>query len=328
MLSIVLRSRLSPEDEAAYDTFVATARGASFAQLRDYARLATSDRPFRASFFLARDGARVVGAALVLRSRLGLVPLPFAQVERGPVVDDLAALPEVLAALRRALYVRGIARLAVMPYFAGDDVAAVETALAAQRFTPVDDPAGAHVRTLRMPISAKAEADVYAGSHRKTLRYELKHAKKLGVTSERVRGAATSSMIELWNETMRAQGKNQRSHAFTRALADVTASSERIACFVARDAERPLGGVIVVRTDRRLHLVHGATSGVRRPFSKMSPPLEAAITWAREHGVPELDLGGIPRDGDTDAKRAAIADFKFGFSKDEVRLVREHVRWL
>jgi len=326
VLSTVLRTHLSPDDGVAYDTFVARARGASYAQLRDYAALATGGRPFGASFFLARDGSEPVGAALVLRSRLGVVPLPFVQVERGPVVDDPGRLGEVVAALRRALLRRGVARLVVMPQ--ADDVAHAERALAALGFQPDDDPAGAHVRTLRMPIDAPNEGDVYAGSHRKTLRYELKHAKKLGVVTERARGEATAPFVALVAETMGAQGKPGKSKAFARALAEATASSERVACFLSRDGERVLGGVVVVRTDLRVHLVHGATSLAKRPFSKMGPPLEGAIAWARGHGVPTLDLGGIPRAGDTDPKRAAIADFKFGFSKDVVDLVREHRRWL
>ena len=183
------------------------------------------------------------------------------------------------------------------------------------------------MRTLRMPIDAAIEADVYDGGPRKTLRYELKQAKKLGVVTERAEGAATRAFVDLENETMTAQGKRGRNARFVEALAHVTTRSERIACFVARDSERALGAVLVARTDTRLHLVSGATSGVRRPFSKMSPPLVAAIAWARGHATKELDLGGIPREGDTDEKRARIAAFKYGLSKHEVALTREHVRW-
>jgi len=328
VLSVLLRARLEGADADAYDSFVAAASDGSFAQLRDYAALATSDRPFSASYFLAREGNKVVGTALVLRSRLGPLPLPFAQVERGPVVDDVSRFPEVLRALRRALRLRGIARLVVMPYFAGDLAARAEAMLRDQRFRPDDDPNGSHVRTLRMPIDAPKEADVYEGSGRKTLRYELKQAKKLGVVTTRVRGRDSRALVELLNETMTAQGMRGKDPRFAEALDEVTRVSERIACFVSRDAERDLGAILVARTDTRLHLVLGATSNEKRPFSKMSPPLEAAIAWARTYGTRELDLGGIPREGDTDEKRLRIAAFKYGFSKDEVSLAREHVRWV
>ena len=328
MLSVLLRASLEGADADAYDSFVGAASDGSFAQLRDYAALATSDRPFRASYFLAREGTKIVGTALVLRSRLGPMPLPFAQVERGPVVDDLARFPEVLRALRRALRLHGVARLAVMPYFAGDLAPRVEAMLREQRFRPDDDPGDSHVRTLRMPIDAPKEADVYDGSARKTLRYELKQAKKLGVVTTRARGRESRALVDLLNETMSAQGMRGKDTRFARALDQVTSESERVACFVSRDAERDLGAVLVARTNTRLHLVLGATSNAKRSFSKMSPPLEAAIAWARTHGTKELDLGGIPREGDTDEKRMRIAAFKYGFSKDEVSLAREHVRWV
>lgn len=328
MLETTLRARLEAHEADEYDTFVATARTGSFAQLRDYEVLATSDRPFTARYFLARDQGKLVGTALVLRSRLGRFPLPFAQVERGPVVDDLSRLPDVLRALRRTLALRGVARLAVMPYVAGVDRLTTERHLSAQRFRPVDDPAGSHVLTLRMPIDAPKAADVYAGSFRKTLRYELKHAEKTGVVCTRARGDETFAFVRLSQAAMAAQGKSGKSDAFGRALSRVTRDSERIAVFVAREGEQPIGAVVMARTDSRLTLLLGATSLEKKPYSKMSPPLAEAIAWGRSLGAKELDLGGIPRRDDPDAKRKAIAAFKYGFSRDEVDLVREHVRWL
>jgi lipid II:glycine glycyltransferase (peptidoglycan interpeptide bridge formation enzyme) len=328
VLETTLRARLEAHEAAEYDAFVATARAGSFAQLRDYEALATSDRPFTARYFLARDGAKLVGTALVLRSRLARLPLPFAQVERGPVVDDLDRLPEVVRALRRTLALRGVARLAVMPYVSGDDRLEIERGLSQQRFRPVDDPAGSHVLTLRMPIDAPKVADVYSGSFRKTLRYELKHAEKAGVVCARARGDDALAFVRLSQTAMAAQGKTGKSDAFGRALSRVTLASDRIAVFVAREGDQPIGAVVMARTDSRLTLLLGATSLEKKPYSKMSPPLAEAIAWGRSLGAKELDLGGIPRRDDPDTKRKAIAAFKYGFSRDEVDLVREHVRWL
>ncbi len=327
-MDIVLTAHPTPHDGRAFDAFVAKGPMASFAQLRDYGSLAAASRPFEPLVFLARDRGAIVGAALVLRSRLGPLRLPFAQVERGPVVTSVERLPEVLVHLRRALLSRGVVRLSVMPYLAGDEVGPAERTLRDLGYHPVDDPAGAHVRTLRMPIDAPNEADVFAGSERKTLRYELKQAQKLGVRTERVRGEGCRAFFALMDETLSAQGKEGPPAGFLRALGEVTGYSERIACFVSKDDERALGGVVVVRTDTRLHLAYGATSVAKRPYSKMSPPLAAAITWARGFGARELDLGGIPHEDDADPKRNAIAAFKHGFSKTRVTLCREHVRWL
>ena len=48
----------------------------------------------------------------------------------------------------------------------------------------------------------------------------------------------------------------------------------------------------------------------------------------RDVGCETFDLGGIPAETDTDAKRNAIATFKFDFDKKRVRRVHRHARWL
>ena len=59
----------------------------------------------------------------------------------------------------------------------------------------------------------------------------------------------------------------------------------------------------------------------------MVPCLAAAVEWARALGC-DFDLGGVPMDGDTDAKRLAIAQFKRDFARTRVELIGQHARWL
>jgi hypothetical protein len=54
----------------------------------------------------------------------------------------------------------------------------------------------------------------------------------------------------------------------------------------------------------------------------------AGARWARDLGCSDFDLGGVPLEGDTDAKRVAIARFKHEFTKAPTFLVREHAVWL
>ena len=71
----------------------------------------------------------------------------------------------------------------------------------------------------------------------------------------------------------------------------------------------------------------GASDPAPARFSKMLPCLVAAIRWCRDLAC-AFDLGGIPMEGDTDPKRAAIAQFKRDFSQTRVALVAQHARWL
>jgi hypothetical protein len=59
----------------------------------------------------------------------------------------------------------------------------------------------------------------------------------------------------------------------------------------------------------------------------MALPMMEAVRWGRDNGCRVFDMGGIPMDGDTDEKRASIAQFKFDFAKTRVPLVRAHARW-
>ncbi len=326
-LAFRYQTRLSPSDAADYDEFVARARGGAWAQLRDFAPLATADRPFAPSFFLARDAGRVVASALVLRGRFAGLPMPWAQIERGPVVDSPDDLARVLPWLRRALLRRGILRLQIMPYFDGADAEEVERVLRSQGFRLTQAMDGAHARTLRMSLEGARDEDVLSGSVRKTLRYELKQASKAGVRVRRLRGPEVSLFGALHRETMGGQGKSGKAERFIEELGRATLNSEAIAVFHAGDSE-PLGAVVLARCGARATLVLGATASARRPFSKMAPPLVEGLSWARSAGCTQLDLGGIPAPEDTDPKRRAIAAFKLGFTRDCVSLVREHARWL
>ena len=64
-----------------------------------------------------RDGhGQVTGAAHLLRASLAGLPLPYAVIERGPVLEQPAMLRPFLEQLARAARRRGIARLMIMPY--------------------------------------------------------------------------------------------------------------------------------------------------------------------------------------------------------------------
>ena len=117
-LSLIWTRHLTERDGRDFDAFVERAPVGHFAQTRRWAPVACAGRPFRSSYAVVRDGAgEVVGAAHVLRAQIAGLPLPYAVIERGPVVADAAMFGPVLSRLTRAARWRGIARLAVMPYW-------------------------------------------------------------------------------------------------------------------------------------------------------------------------------------------------------------------
>jgi hypothetical protein len=322
-LQTIFTAELSPEDAAAYDEFVDAARGGAYPQARAWADVAGSYRRIRKRFFLARKGARVVGAALVVRPGPG--PLPVGIVERGPVVDAPEDLPDVLAALRRATLARGMLRLLVMPYFGGDEADAIERMLHDARFRSVQAFDGAHARTLRVDLREK---DLFAGKAGESLRRKIRQGEKAGAVARRGGRADVDALARLYTELMGAQGRGDKPRAYWDALGAIAESGKRGAIFVAEHEGAPVSALYASRHGAIATFVVGASASVEKPFSKMVPSMTAAIRWAKDEGCSFFDMGGIPMEGDTDEKRKSIAQFKLDFAKAPVRLVGEHARWL
>jgi lipid II:glycine glycyltransferase (peptidoglycan interpeptide bridge formation enzyme) len=316
-------------DARDYESFVQSAAGAHYTQTAAWAKIAVAGRPRVARFFLARSAGRVIGAAIVLRPRaLGPLLTPVAIIERGPVCADPADLAKVLPALVRAARRRGVARLVVMPYWAGARAAEAEVALAGAGFRDVQQLDGAHVSTLRLEVAGKDDAALLAGSDRKKLRYELKNAERAGATVRRASMTEMATLAHLDAQLADSQGKAKRKNAWFAAVAAyITADEARGALFICEHEGAPVSAVLALRHAGVAVYSAGASILDARPFSKMALPLLAAARWARDAGCDVLDLGGIPMEGDADPKRIAIAQFKRDFSKAPVRLVREHARW-
>ena len=325
-------SSLEPADARDYDAFVDAAASAHHTQKAAYATVALATRRRTASYFLARSGGKVVGAGLILRPRAwGRVVAPVAILERGPVAASTETLQPVLEALVREARKHAVARLSVMPYWSGDDVAGAETALAAAGFRDVQEFDSAHACTLRLDVSGKTDDAILAGNERKKLRYELRLAERAGATVRRWNGrdrADIDTLARLDAELAVSQGKSPRATPWFEALASYLAGDEtRGALFLCEHEGQPVSAAVVLRQGRVAVYQAGASILAHRPFSKMALPLFAAATWARDAGVATFDLGGVALPGDEDPKRAAIAQFKRDFSKTAVYLVREHARW-
>ncbi len=329
-LDILWSASPAGADADAFDRFVDTASGGHYAQARAWAPVAVVGRPMRARYVLAREQGRVVGAALVMRPYVRGIPLPFAMIERGPVCNDPSDVGRVAAAMAVAARRHGVGRLQVMPYWAGEDATRVETALLRARFRLVHAFDSAHAMTLRLEIEKKSDDAILAGKDREALRRKLRQAEKAGATVRRGTPEDMRKLEDLHGELMRGQARSDKPRAFfERLAASLVADSKggRGALFLCTHEAETISALFAILHGRVATFVLGATSSVQRSISKMALPMMAAIRWARDEGASTFDLGGIPVDGDTDEKRAQIAQFKFDFAKTKVPLVREYARW-
>jgi lipid II:glycine glycyltransferase (peptidoglycan interpeptide bridge formation enzyme) len=314
-------------DGEAYDSFVATTRGSHYSQTRHWAKVATTAKPFAPCYFLARRDGRVVGAALVLRTKvLRALAMPFAQVERGPVCDDPADLPDVLESLLGQASCHGILRLSVMPYWAGEAKPRVEEILRQHGFVDVQSFGGRHVRSLRLNLASLPADELFAGSALSQVRQNIRRAERAGAIARRGQKKDLNAFRELHGQLLRLEGKRPPAAAWYEALAEYFLS-ERGAMFVCEHQDKVIAAIFLARHGTVATYVMGASSADELRFPKMVLPMASAIAWAKQNGVMSFDLGGIPMEGDADAKRVSIAEFKYSISRTEIDLVHEHVRW-
>jgi lipid II:glycine glycyltransferase (peptidoglycan interpeptide bridge formation enzyme) len=328
-IEAVWSSRLSQADGEAYDAFVASARGGHFSQTRGWAPVATTANPFAARYFLARRDGRVVGAALILQTRpLGSLAIPVAQTERGPVCDQPEDMEDVLRALLQQSRRHGIVRLSVMPYWSGSEMDRVDAALKAGGFSDVQTVTGRHARALRLDLATVNQGEPFGGSSFTKLRKELRRAERAGAVARRGTEADLAAYREMLETRQRADGKSCPPDAYYVALkACFLSGDDRTAMFVAEYQDEVVAAVLALRHGTMTYFVAGVSSGRDLVFSKMIQPMAAAVLWAKENGSLLFDFGGMPMPGDRDPKRNSIALFKRSFSRDEVDLVHEHVRW-
>jgi lipid II:glycine glycyltransferase (peptidoglycan interpeptide bridge formation enzyme) len=321
--------RLGEEDARAYDALVLASPAGHHAQTRAWAAVARAGAQVATRFALVREGERIAGAAMILRPQVGGVPLPWAWIDRGPVVQSVDEVGAVTAAIVRAARTRGVAHLAAMPYWTEESAALAERQLTDAGFRDVQRPDGSHVCTLRIAIGGRSDAELFAGKSKEQVRWRAKQAEKAGARGRRGAGAADwATLRELHGAMMRAQGKREASPAWWSAVERFAADDARGSLHVCDFEGRAVAACVVLRHGPLATYAWGASVAEKLPFSKAIPSLVAAIRWARDVGCATFDLGGIPAETDTDAKRNAIATFKLDFDKKRVRLVHRYARWL
>jgi len=327
-MRVLLKESLSPGEAEQYDRFVDEAKGGHYSQARSWSTISMAGRTLSPRWFLAQDGGKTVGAGLLLRSRMArFFKAPVAHMNRGPVCADPERVGHVVRALITATRLRGVARLAIMPYWADADADAVERALVRGGFINTQKTDGAHTHTLRLTIGDRTDAEILGGGDRQTLRRKLKQAEKAGARARLGTEADLPALIRLHGELMSEQSMTTKSALFYERLAERLAPNGPAGLFVCEHEGDVVAAALMVVHGAVATFVLGASDRSHRTFSKMALPFLAAIQWARDAGCTTFDLGGIPMPGDTDEKRRNIAQFKFDFDRTPVKLVGEHTRW-
>lgn len=319
---------LSKSEGDEYDAFVVGAKGGHFSQTRAWGKLLSSNR-VGTQHFLAQRSGRVIAAGLVRWPLVAGVALPFFKLDRGPVLDDPADADDVLEALVRLARSRFGLRLSVMPYWSSEPSASVERALLRHGFADTQSFAGSHVRSLRLDLTALPREGPFEGSALSKVRREIRRAERAGAIARPARQEDIAQFRALHESQLHSQGKRiPRPEWYDRLAAYFLVPYHCGAMFVSELDGDLLSAAFVARHGSLATYFMGVSTARELPFPKAIQPLALAISWAKDAGLTTFDLGGIPVEGDSDAKRASIAEFKRSFTRTEVAFVHEHARWL
>lgn len=295
---VVLAAGLDTSEARAYDRFVATAPS-HYSQTRAWA-LAQGAAPL---YFLARRGTDVIGAGVVVQSRLGGTLLPFARIEHGPVTACPEDLPEVLAALRQATRARGIVRLSVAPYWTDPYRVQVEELLAEAGFSPRR---ARPSRTSRLDLSRLDDKRSWSAKHLVKIRQDIGRAARAGAT---VRPGRPEDVVAI--AAASADGG-----AAAAAANYVLGGSG--AMFIAAFEGDLISAIFVTLHNGLATFVRGASAARPLPFSPSVLPMTEAVQWARRSGARAFDMDGM--EGESQ-------NFDQPYCRTPTLLVREHRRW-
>jgi hypothetical protein len=171
-------------------------------------------------------------------------------------------------------------------------------------------------------LDLKANEDEIFANFRKSSRYEVRRAERLGAIV-----SAASSETEM-DEFLRIYQRMAARKGFipnpidnlSRVIRWLIGSESRGTLLLGRDQGAMIGGAVIARSGRRCWYILGATDKEER--MTIGHILQwKALLWAKSHGCTEYDFGGY-----TPGATSGPAWFKEGFGGKVVHLVAPHRR--
>jgi peptidoglycan pentaglycine glycine transferase (the first glycine) len=302
------------QDRDRYNAFVA-AQGGHACQCYDWpeAERARGWQPVR--LLLEGEAGEIVATAAGSTKRVA-GPWSVLDVPWGPVFarGSEEALRAVLSALQRLARGLHAIHLRVGPEQERDPRL---EALLRQWGFGLGVPPWRYQATWR--IDLREDLDCILARMGQRTRGGIRRAPRMGCevsTEESEEGFA--AFLSLYQDTYRRRGHTPQREAYLRALWSLPGMRK---LFVARHHGQPVHALLLYTFGRRVwHGMSGSAAGTRLPGQSVR---WAAITWAKEHGFEEYDLGGKPREHETSEAHRGIYLFKRGFGGREVELMGE-----
>jgi lipid II:glycine glycyltransferase (peptidoglycan interpeptide bridge formation enzyme) len=295
------------QDDAAWDAFVAASPQASYLQSTPWAEIKRANgwRAFRLA--LATKGGPL-GAQILVRRAPGL-PWGFGYVPRGPVGTrlDQPALEAFTHRVTGEAQKRRLAYVTIEPELSPD--AATTLRSLGWRPTTHVQPESSRVIDLDRPTE-----EIWNGIHRKA-RQSVNKARRLGVRVVEADGDRLADFYGIHAGTAERAHFIPRAESSFRDMWAALAPRGMARLFFAEkeDSGEAVATLFLVTCGRRAFDLYGGTTGAGDATRANYVLKWEVIERAREAGLKEYDLWGLPRSG--------IAQFKSAWGGEEVHYV-------
>ncbi len=268
------------------------------------------------------EGDRVCAAASVLIRRLGRWPAAVVYVPKGPGLDyqNVALLEQVLSHLengarrKRALFLKIDPDVRV-------DTAEGEGALQVLRGRGWRV-SGEQIQFRNtMLVDLTADPDELLGEMKSKWRYNVRLARRKGVTVRPGRLADLPLLYEMYAETAVRNGFVIRPEAYYRDAWGSFVEAGLACPLIAEVEEEPVAMVIVFRFAERAWYMYGASRSVHREKMPNHLLQWEAMRWAQKQGCTVYDMWGAPDALDESDPLWGVYRFKKGFGGEFVRHV-------
>ena len=320
-----LQDQLTQAQAEALGAFVLANPHCSLSQHPAWVRVAGHGRASHWSYFWEVENGQIQASALVKRVKLPGLGWTSDQVENGPVCADADRLRDALRQLVDMLHARGSVSVRVNPNWCQPDAERVEADLAAMGFHPLPAGYGHYGQTLMVDLVPGEEEILH--SFRKATRKQLRKAEELGLSVTPARDEADMRAFwRLYRDMALDRGLEQKSEGFFVRLWHEFLEGERDGhCLIARYQGEVVSGHIAFKQgDWGVAAFSPSAPGAFSEVPKHHLCRWHSIRWARLRGCTRYDLGGYRPDAAPDSPLAANNQFKLGFSKTALKLVREH----
>jgi lipid II:glycine glycyltransferase (peptidoglycan interpeptide bridge formation enzyme) len=254
---------------------------------------------------IAYKDAKAVSHVQVLFK--GFHKLRFAYVPKGPVIDRVEDLPEVLTALEGFCRKRGACTLQVDLPFPG---------------TPEPLPRGwklAHpVQPQTTLVVELTDPHRMLASMRPKTRYNLRLAQKKGVkVTPRQDAQAMEAFYRLLLDTAKRDGFGIHPLSYYMEFWKQFVVRDLAVVFLAEVDSSTLAGLVAARWGTQAYYLYGASASYGREFMASYLLQWEAMMWARARGCHSYDLWGVP------------AEAEAGLSEEEIehRRIKEGGLW-